>query len=136
MVRYQSALRMLATFGKTLRRCTFETMDAFDFLARCEDIDGHGIYADPPFPGVGRKYLHTAGQTDAEERDWHTRLRDALLRFQRTRVVCRFYADHPLIVELYPEASWQWQRLRGRKQTNVDAHEVLLVRNGAPDQLF
>src|SRR5206468_665832 len=26
------------------RRCTFSTDDAFDFLARCEDAPGHGIY--------------------------------------------------------------------------------------------
>lgn len=126
MVRYQSAIRMLATFSRTLRRCTFETMDCFDFLARCEDAKGNGIYCDPPFPGVGRRYRHNAGQTDAEERTWHTRLRDALERFGATRVACRFY-DHPLVRELY--GSWQWHELKGRKQSNEDAPEVLLIRN-------
>jgi hypothetical protein len=126
MVRYQSAIRMLATFSKTLRRCTFETMDCFAFLERCEDVNGNGLYCDPPFPGVGRRYRHNAGQTDAEERTWHTRLRDALERFQSTRVVCRFY-DHPLINELY--AGWDRHELTGRKQSNEDAPEVLLIRN-------
>lgn len=136
MVRYQSAIRMLAEFSRTLRRCTFETMDAFDFLARCEDNDDSGIYADPPFPEVGRRYKHNAGQTAAEERAWHTRLRDALQRFERTRVVARFY-DHPMVRELYHEATgWHWQQLEGRTQANREAPEVLLVRNPAKEGLF
>jgi DNA adenine methylase len=130
MVRFQSAVRALVGFARTLRRCTFETMDAFDFLARCEDIGGHGLYCDPPFPGAGRRYRHSAGQTDAEERTWHTRLRDQLARFGSVRVVCRFY-DHPLIRELYPEAKWHWRRLKGRTQANQEAPEVLLI-NGDP----
>lgn len=128
MVRYQSALRMLVPFSRTLRRCTFETMDGLDFLGRCEDTPGNGVYCDPPFPVAGRRYRHNAGQTSAEERDWHTRLRDSLLRFQASRVVCRFY-EHPLIRELYPETQWQWQALEGRKQSNDVAAEVLIVRN-------
>lgn len=131
MVRFRSAIRMLGNFSRALRRCTFETMDALtEFLPRCEDIDGHGIYADPPFPGAGQRYKHNAG-VGAEEVAWHTRLRDALVRFERTRVVCRFY-DHPLIQSLYPGEVWDWHRLTGRKQSNDDAPEVLLVRNGRP----
>jgi hypothetical protein len=43
------------------------------------------------------------------------------------RVVCRFY-DHPLVRELYPEQRWTWRHLAGgRKQTNGDAPEVLLL---------
>lgn len=128
-VRYWSALRSLSAWVATLRRCTFETTDAFDFLVRCEDRRGHGVYADPPFPGAGRRYRHNAGQTDAEERDWHARLRDALARFEHTRVLCRFY-DVPFIRELYPEGRWAWQHLQGRTQANATAAEVLLV-NGA-----
>ena len=126
MVRFQSAIRALADFGRHFRRCTFETMDAFEFLARVEDIDGHGLYVDPPFPGVGRRYLYNAGQTDAEERAWHVALRDALTRFEHVRIVCRFY-DHPMIQDLYPAFAWTWIKLTGRKQSNADAPEVLLV---------
>ncbi len=136
MTRYMSALRALVRFSRILRRCTFETMDAFDFLPRCEDNPRHGIYADPPFPEVGRIYKHNCGNTPDEERAWHTRLRDALLRFQQTRIVCRFYHDHPLIRELYPVGEWDWQRLVGRKQTNEDAPEVLLLRNMPTAGLF
>lgn len=133
MVRFQSAIRALAAFARPLRRCTFETMDAFEFLARVEDLDGHGVYCDPPFPGAGRRYLHNAGQTDGEERAWHTRLRDALSRFTWARVVCRFY-EHPLIRELYPEAAWEWRPLAGRKQSNDEAPELLLVKRPGIEQ--
>jgi hypothetical protein len=128
VVRYTSALRSLASWGKTFRRCQFETVDAFDFLARCEDRSDNGIYADPPFPQLGRRYKHNAGQTDAEETAWHARLRDALARFRKTLVVCRFY-DAPLIRELYPPGPWLWRPLVGRKQTNQLAEAEVLVMN-------
>lgn len=125
-VRYFSAIRALVPFSQSLRRCTFETKDAFEILERCEDASGVGVYADPPFPEAGRKYTHNAGQTEVEERQWHIRLRDALERFTKTRVVCRFY-DHPLIRELYSAEWWDWRILKGRKQSNEAAPEVLLV---------
>ncbi|MES2788154.1 MAG: hypothetical protein V4719_00935 [Planctomycetota bacterium] len=107
-----------------MRRCTFETMDALDFLARCEDTEGHGIYGDPPFPGVGLRYKHNPG---ADEIGWHSRLAAAVSRFTFTRVVMRFY-DHSLIRELYPESRWTWRMLKGRDQANNgDKPEVLLI---------
>jgi DNA adenine methylase len=125
-LRYYNAVRGLADWSRILRRCSFETMDAFDFLARCEDCEGQGIYCDPPFPGAGRRYRHNAGKTDKEESEWHTRLRDAVSRFQTTRVVMRFY-DHPWIRDLYPTDRWHWQFLPGRTQANSAAPEVLIV---------
>jgi hypothetical protein len=41
-------------------------------------------------------------------------------------VVCRFY-DHPLIHEIYPEGRWTWRRLVGRKQSNAEASELLVI---------
>ena len=128
-VRFRSALRSMAQFGRIMRRCTFETMDVFDFLTRCEDADGHGLYLDPPFPKLGRRYRHNAGATDAEERAWHTQLRDAVVSFCRTRVVLRFY-EHPLIEELYPRDAWTWRELTGRDQANNGAKPELLLING------
>jgi DNA adenine methylase len=129
VVRYRSAIKSLVVFGKVFRRCSFETMDAFDFVARCEDKTGHGVYCDPPFPNAGRRYKHNCGETDAEERVWHTRLRNAVSRFTKTRIVMRFY-DHELIRELYPESEWEYLRLKGRKQSNESAEELLLVKRG------
>lgn len=128
-VRYRSAIRGLVEWRRIMQRCTFETTDVFEFLARCIDQLGHGLYLDPPFPGVGRKYRFNAGKTDVSEREWHTRLRDDLLRFTSTRVVLRFY-DHPLIRELYPDSTstrWHWRFLTGRDQANNDKAEVLIM---------
>lgn len=129
VVRYHSAIRSMVAFSRVARRCQFETLDAFDLLARCEDTEEHAIYCDPPFPKKGRKYLHNAGNTDLDERVWHTRLRDQVERFEKTRVVMRFY-DHPLIREIYEEPRWTWRRLKGRNQANEETAEVLLI-NGA-----
>jgi DNA adenine methylase len=129
--RYRSAVKSLAEWGRICRRCNFSVMDAFDFLRRCEDSDGHGVYCDPPFLGAGLAYKH--GETKDTETDWHMRLSGFLNGFARTRIVCRFY-DHPLIRQFYPAAEWDWRPLTGgRKQTNGVAPEVLLIRNGDRD---
>jgi DNA adenine methylase len=136
--RFRNAARALAHWGRIMRRCSFRCLDAFEFLPKCEDAGATGIYPDPPFPQVGRRYRHNAGSTDAEERAWHIRLRDALLRFEKARVVCRFY-DHPLIRELYPEPRWTWRTLKGRKQSNAEAAEVLILNGPSrakPGNLF
>lgn len=105
---------------KHMRRCTFTTLDCFDFLAKCKDESGHGIYCDPPFPGPGDGYTHKFSP------DRHARLAEVLGRYQKARVVCRFY-EVERIRELYPEDRWTWHRFVGRKQTNAEAPEVLLV---------
>lgn len=131
-VRFRSAVEALREWRAVLRRATFTTLDAFEFLAKCKDEPGHGVYADPPFPGPGRAYRHNCGDTAAEELAWHTRLRDALARFRAAKVVARFY-DHPMVRDLYPAAAWDWQFLAGgRTQANTSAPEVLLTnRTGA-----
>ena len=107
-----------------LRRCTFVVQDALDLIEHVKDEPAHGIYCDPPFPGAGDNYKHKFTEAD------HRRLADLLLFFGDVRIVCRFY-DHPSVRELYPEPVWEWIRLEGgRKQTNAEGPEVLLVRNG------
>jgi DNA adenine methylase len=123
-VRYHSAIRMLGQFAKTLRRCTFTTNDAFEMLARCEDSDGHGIYCDPPFLEKGRSYKFNCGESPVEEKTWHRRLAESLNRFQKTKVVCRFY-EHPLIREFYE--GWTFKELAGRTQANEKASELLVT---------
>lgn len=127
--RYRSAIRALATFGRIFRHCNFTTMDALDMVDRCEDSDGHGLYADPPFPGAGDRYKHKFTERQ------HRELAKKLARFKRTKVVCRFY-DHPLIRELYPHSHWHWIKGKGRKQTNEAAPEVLLVNTKEERTLF
>lgn len=123
-VRYFSAVESLKDWRKVLRRANFSTLDVFEFLAKCQDKPEHGVYCDPPFFGPGDAYRHTF--TESQHR---ALMKELTHRFERTRVVCRFY-DVPLIRELYREAyGWRWLHLEGRKQTNEKAAEVLIYRN-------
>lgn len=118
--RYRSAVASLDAWGEIMRRCNFVVQDVFEFLDRCEDAAGHGIYCDPPFPGPGDRYKHRF--TEAQ----HHVLASRLDRLKHCRVVCRFY-DHPLVKKLYPEPRWTWNRLKGRKQSNDASPEVLII---------
>lgn len=131
-VRFRSATRSLVAWRRILARATFTTLDAFEFLGKIKDVEGHGIYVDPPFPGPGDDYQHSF--TDAQ----HKQLAAVLGQYRMARVLCRFY-DVPMIRELYPEGQWSWARLEGRKQTNDKAPEVLLLNECSLDcdgQLF
>lgn len=118
--RYRSAVESLDGWSEIAKRCNFSVLDCFDFLARSEDREGHGLYCDPPFPGPGDRYKHPF--TDEQ----HCRLAQSLSSLTVTRIVCRFY-DHPLIRKLYPEPHWTWLRLKGRKQSNDEAPECLIL---------
>jgi site-specific DNA-adenine methylase len=126
--RYRSAVKSLIAWRRVLQKVNVVSMDCFDFLAKCEDLDRYAIYCDPPFPGPGAKYRHRFSEDD------HRRLAHRLAEFRRAMVVCRFYR-HPLIEELYPAGLWQWHEFTGRKQSNGDAPEVLLT-NDAKGRLF
>jgi site-specific DNA-adenine methylase len=119
-VRFRSAVASLDEWNVSLRRCNFTTLDFREFLKKCKDEPRHGIYSDSPFPGAGDDYRHSFVERD------HRDLAEALSKFGRARVVCRFY-DHPLIRELYPESAWTWRHLAGRTQANKKAPEVLLT---------
>ena len=120
-LRYRSAVKSLNAWRRIFVRCGFSCMDAFGFLDRCDDTENTGIYCDPPFPGPGAKYRHAFSDED------HIRLAQRLAEFDSARVVCRFY-DVPLIREIYPERlGWIWRRLTGRKQTNEEAPEALIL---------
>jgi DNA adenine methylase len=121
VVRYRNAVQSLLAFRRIAARCQFTVMDAFMVLDRCEDRQGHGIYADAPWPDDGDRYKHPF--TEADQR----RLAEALGRFQHTRIVIR-YGDHPLIRELYPVSRWNWQLIEGRTQGNNAKAEVLITR--------
>lgn len=119
--RYRSAVESLKAWRQIFERCTFLVRDVFDFLADVQDVERHGLYLDPPFPGPGDRYKHQFTE------DQHRRLAARLATFQKCNVVCRFY-DHPLIRELYPEGEWTWHRLKGRDQANNgEKPEVLIV---------
>lgn len=118
--RYRSAVSSIYSWRRILARVNLVVQDCFEFLGNVQDEVGHGIYCDPPFPDCGVKYRHSFTH------DQHRDLARALAGFHRARVVCRFY-DHPLIRELYAPEKWTWQHFTGRKQSNADAPEVLLL---------
>lgn len=118
--RYRSAIRSLVGWRQIMRRCNFATLDCFEFFDRCEDEDRHGLYCDPPFPGPGDKYKHRFTE------EQHVQMVERLARFEKCRVVCRFY-DHPLVRRLYPEPRWRWIHLEGRSQSNGKTPEVLIT---------
>lgn len=118
--RYRSALRSLVGWSRIMRRCAFDCMDAFEFLSKCQDNTGHGIYVDAPWPDDGSRYKHTFSEDDQR------RLASVLAGYCHARVVVRF-GDHPLVRELYPEPKWTWRRMTGRTQTNADKAEVLIL---------
>lgn len=124
--RFWSAVRSLAEWGRVLQRCDFQALDWPELLDEFgQDVPGNGIYADPPWPGVGEQYLHTF--TPAE----HARLADRLSAYEHARVVVR-YGDTPEISELYDRPGWQQHVITGRNQANGATRELYIVRNGGP----
>jgi site-specific DNA-adenine methylase len=119
-VRYRSAVQSLRPWMRAMERCEFRSMDAFEFLAKCEDTKDSGIYSDAPWPEAGDRYRHPF--TEAKQRQ----LAEVLGGFTKARVVVRF-GEHPLIRELYPESRWTWLPLTGRKQSNVESSDVLII---------
>ena len=122
--RYRSAVEALTQFGQAMERATFFTGSVFLFLRKAIDSPRHGIYCDPPWPGAGQKYLH-----DVDDDQFHQSLRDALKRYQETRVVVR-YGDCDLVRELYqPVDGWEVIETTGKRQSNRNQQEIYLVRN-------
>lgn len=119
--RYRSAVRSLVYWHRIMRRCNFHVMDAFEFVAKCNDTPDTGIYCDPPWPGDGDEYRHKF--TEQQQRD----LADELGGFEQARIVVR-YGDHPLIRALYKAPQWTWHEQTSRTQGNNGKAEVLIVR--------
>jgi len=109
--------------------------DAFEVLPRIDDAEGTALYADPPYPAKGAKYVHDFRSED------HARLAECLRRFRKARVVVSYY-EHPALADLYPG----WTKLDGaylriaksmvnsgkRDQAGrTEAPEVLLVNGPA-----
>jgi site-specific DNA-adenine methylase len=121
--RFRNAAEGILAWRNVLDRCTFVLLDAFELIVKCKDEAKSGLYCDPPFPGPGAAYK--IGFSDAE----HARLAEVLAGFSAARVVVRLY-ETDLVRRLYPEGEWGYNRFTGRKASNRDSPEVLLVRNG------
>ena len=95
--RFSSAVDSIPAWRKRMRNLTILQCDMFDVVDRIGDQPGVVIYIDPPYLVKGAKYLH-----DFEAAD-HSRLAEALRRFEHARVVVSYY-DDPRLDELY--AGW------------------------------
>ncbi len=118
--RFRSAVKSLPAWAKALRVWSFERMDAIDFLKRVRDVDGHGVYLDPPWPEAGKEYRHK--DSDALT----VAIAEQCSRFKNARVVIR-YGDHPMIRDLYPETKWTWVRSTTTSQQGTDVSETLIL---------
>jgi site-specific DNA-adenine methylase len=123
--RFRSAADSLDAWARIMRPWCFEVCDAFTFLDRVKDDEGHGLYLDPPWSDAGLEYKHPFSL------DQIRRVASSLSRFERARIVVRF-GDHPLVRELFPAGLWTWIENKSTNQQGNEVREVLLVRGGAP----
>lgn len=117
--RYRTAIEALDGWSEAFRRCEFTCIDAFDFFGKWKDIDGHGLFVDAPWPGLGDDYTHRLDEAGQR------RLADVLHGFSHTHIVVR-YGEHPLVRELYPTDRWQWLPMESRTQANKRQPEFLI----------
>ncbi len=126
--RYRSAIEGIAAFQSVVQRCNFVCQDCFEFLANVQDVDGHGVYCDPPWPDAGAAYTHSV-----DDRTFHAKLCNELTAFRNARVVIR-YGDHPLIRELYDDSRhWTIHEVAGRTQGGNTQAELLIVNRGGAE---
>lgn len=119
--RVRSAADDLAAWARQFERCEWEQVCFRELLPKCADDETCGIYADPPWPGVGDKYLHPFTPQD------HRDLESLLKRFTKTTVVVR-YGESPMIRELY--SGWRIIEASSRTQTNAINGEIWITNKG------
>lgn len=124
VLRFRNAIAGLPEWLRVLAgRVTFVCQDAFEFLAKVKDEPKHGVYCDPPFAKEGGAYKHGFGETH------HHKLAAVLAGFKKARVALRCYEDAGMR-QFYPEAGgWEWRRFVGKRQTNENSPEALVVKN-------
>lgn len=125
--RFASAVDSIPAWHNRLRRTLILRRDAFDLLARIDDVSNVAIYVDPPYLVKSDSYLHDLTPED------HVRLAAALARFRSARVVVSYY-EHPRLADLYP--GWTKRTFDVAKNTGHTQHrgkagkratEVLLI---------
>ena len=122
--RFRNAISSIEDWHKILvDRVNFTCLEWFEFLKKCKDKRKHGIYVDAPFLGTGKKYTHNFGATEDDQKELYRLLE----KFKQARMVVRAY-DTPFIRSLYIYDGWEFREITGRKQTNAEAPEVLIVR--------
>lgn len=116
--RIRAAAGDLHEWARQIERCEWQSVDFRELLPAVADKAGCGIYADPPWVGAGRNYLHPFTEQD------HRDLADELKRFNTATVVVR-YGDDPLIRDLYTD--WHIIEAASRDQCNAVKGEIWIV---------
>ncbi|MBS0207221.1 MAG: hypothetical protein JSS49_30460 [Planctomycetes bacterium] len=116
--RVRAAADDLPAWATELERCEWESIDFREQLPKVAEHPECGIYADPPWRGPGRNYLHEFADTD------HHDLALYLQRFHETTVVVR-YGDDPLIRSLYQ--GWTIIEAEARNQANAVMGEIWIT---------
>ncbi len=121
-LRFARATFSLRAWRGMLERCSFSSLDAFDFLEKVKDDRKCAVYADPPWPGAGEAYLYHFSRAE------HERLAVQLGGWKSTLAVVRT-GGGKLIERLYPKsAGWRWLEVAGRNQGNRGFTEWLLIK--------
>lgn len=121
--RIRSAAADLEAWSQEFERCEFECDHFINVLRKCFDGPKNGIYADPPWIGAGRNYLHEFTMLD------HVMLSVMLTRFKHSKIVIR-YGDDPIIRQLYPESDgWTITEATSRTQANKTRGEIWINKN-------
>lgn len=122
--RFSGAAWSIRDWRAVLRRCTFLSVDAFEFLAKVPDVPRNCVYCDPPWPDAGEPYKVGFGEQE------HVALAQVLGEYEQARIVVRTGGD-ALTRKLYPSAEgWRWQSIEGRNQANIKSAEWLVTRRG------
>lgn len=122
-VRFRSAIDSLPGWSRVFERWEFTAVDAFDFLDKVSDEAGYGIYADPPWPRLGKNYANPVDMA------FHERLAKRLGKFEAARIVVR-YGDDEFIRRLYPARQWDWDVTETRNAANNVVRDAVIVRRG------
>ena len=118
--RLRSAANDLEAWAEEFRRCDFTCEDFRECLDNTKDVEGNGIYCDPPWFGAGDGYLHSFSKLD------HIDLRDSLEIIDHAKVVIR-YGDCPEVRDLYPDGHWHIHEATSRTQANKPLGEIWLT---------
>lgn len=116
--RIQSAANDLQAWAAEFERCEFECDHFVNVLKKVADKAGCGVYADAPWIGAGKHYLHKFNLLD------HVLLAVMMRRFEHTKVVIR-YGDDPVIRHLYRD--FQITDVESRNQAGKKVNELLIT---------
>jgi DNA adenine methylase len=127
VVRFRAAVNSIAGWRRRLESVTITRRDGFEVLDKIPDAEGVAVYVDPPYVEKSAEYVFDFSADD------HGRLREALRRFKKARVVVSYY-DCDRVRELY--RSWRFVDCAMDKATahgsrgSAKSPEVLIVNDG------